>query len=169
MTEENKVVALSEYIEEFMVPTAPWLKSNFHVKAIGRLQEALQLIVDELYDIKSELDEDNLELPQIIGIADDYQKLAQEFSTYWYLLSGEDLDEGFITKLLYAESEPEPVTFHNTWDNHWNYYNKENVGLGLSNELAIDRSVVNLSAEAPTLTINADEAGFGQIIINVSK
>lgn len=169
MTEENKVVALSEYIEEFMLPTDPWLKSNFHVKAIGRLQEALQLIVDELYDIKSELAEDNLELPQIIGIADDYQKLAQEFSAYWYLLSGEDLDEGFITKLLYAEPEPELEAVSSTWDNHWNYYNKENVELGLSNELTIDRSSVELSVEAPTLTINTDEAGFGQIIINVSK
>lgn len=169
MTEENKVVALREYIEEFMLPTDPWLKSNFHVKAIGRLQEALQLIVDELYDIKSELAEDNLELPQIIGIADDYQKLAQEFSAYWYLLSGEDLDEGFITKLLYAEPEPELEAVSSTWDNHWNYYNKENVELGLSNELTIDRSSVELSVEAPTLTINTDEAGFGQIIINVSK
>ena len=169
MTEENKVVALSEYIEEFMLPTDPWLKSNFHAKAIGRLQEALQLIVDELYDIKSELAEDNLELPQIIGIADDYQKLAQEFSAYWYLLSGEDLDEGFITKLLYAEPEPELEAVSSTWDNHWNYYNKENVELGLSNELTIDRSSVELSVEAPTLTINTDEAGFGQIIINVSK
>lgn len=169
MTEENKVVALREYIEEFMLPTDPWLKSNFHVKAISRLQEALQLIVDELYDIKSELAEDNLELPQIIGIADDYQKLAQEFSAYWYLLSGEDLDEGFITKLLYAEPEPELEAVSSTWDNHWNYYNKENVELGLSNELTIDRSSVELSVEAPTLTINTDEAGFGQIIINVSK
>lgn len=169
MTEENKVLALSEYIEEFMLPTDPWLKGTFHVKAIGRLQEALQLIVDELYDIKSELSEDNLELPQIIGIADDYQKLAQEFSAYWYLLSGEDLDEGFITKLLYADLEPESVTFHNTWDNHWNYYNKENVGLGLSNDLTIDHSVVELSVEEPTLTINTDKAGFGKIIINVSK
>lgn len=169
MTEENKVVALREYIEEFMLPTDPWLKSNFHVKAISRLQEALQLIVDELYDIKSELSEDNLELPQIIGIADDYQKLAQEFSAYWYLLSGEDLDEGFITKLLYAEPEPELEAVSSTWDNHWNYYNKENVELGLSNELTIDRSSVELSVEAPTLTINTDEAGFGQIIINVSK
>jgi len=169
MTEENKVVALSEYIEEFMVPTAPWLKSNFHAKAIGRLQEALQLIVDELYDIKSESAVDNLELAQITGIADDYQSLAQEFSAYWYLLSGEDLDEGFITRLLYAESEPEPVTSPSTWDNHWNYYNKENVGLGLSNDLTIDRSVVELSIEEPTLTINTDKAGFGKIIINVRK
>ena len=107
MTEENKVVALREYIEEFMLPSDPWLKSNFHVKAIGRLQESLQLIVDELYDIKSELAEDNLELPQIIGIADDYQSLAQEFSAYWYLLSGEDLEEDFITKLLFADPKPE--------------------------------------------------------------
>lgn len=169
MTEENKVVALREYIEEFMLPTDPWLKSSFHVKAISRLQEALQLIVDELYDIKSELAEDNLELPQIIGIADDYQKLAQEFSAYWYLLSGEDLEESFITKLLYAEPTPEPVIFHNTWDNHMNYNPLYADMYMPSNDLTIDRSSVELSVEAPTLTINTDEAGFGQIIINVSK
>lgn len=169
MTEENKVVALSEYIEEFMLPTDPWLKSSFHVKAIGRLQEALQLIVDELYDIKSELAEDNLELPQIIGIADDYQKLAQEFSAYWYLLSGEDLDEGFITKLLYTEPRPKYVTFHNTWENHMNYNPLYADMCMPSNELTIDRSVVELSVEKPTLTINTDKAGFGKIIINVSK
>ena len=169
MTEENKVVALSEYIEEFMLPTDPWLKGTFHMKAIGRLQEALQLIVDELYDIKSELSEDNLDLPQIIGIADDYQKLAQEFSAYWYLLSGEDLDESFITKLLYTEPKPESVTFHNTWDNHMNYNPLYADMYMPSNELTIDRSVVELSVKKPTLTINTDEAGFGQIIINVSK
>ena len=169
MTEENKVVALSEYIEEFMVPTDPWLADCVHTKAVGRLQTTLKLIVDELYDIKSELAEDNLELPQIIGIADDYQKLAQEFSAYWYLLSGEDLDEGFITKLLYTEPKPESVIFHNTWDNHMNYNPLYADMYMPSNALTIDRSVVELSIEDPTLTINTDKAGFGKIIINVSK
>lgn len=169
MTEENKVMALSEYIEEFMLPTDPWLADCVHTKAVGRLQTTLKLIVDELYDIKSELAEDNLELPQIIGIADDYQKLAQEFSAYWYLLSGEDLDEGFITKLLYTEPKPELEAVSSPWDNHWNYCNKENVGLGLSNELTIDNSYIDFTPVKDTLTINTDEAGFGQIIINVSK
>ena len=53
--------------------------STFTVRVTTKLSRpasstTLKLIVDELYDIKSELAEDNLELPQIIGIADDYQK-----------------------------------------------------------------------------------------------
>ena len=169
MTEENKVVALSEYIEEFMLEPDKWSVKSAHAKAITRLQEALQLLVDELYDIKYELTEGNIELAQIIGIADDYQKLAQEFSAYWYLLSGEDLDEGFITKLLYTEPKPESVIFHNTWSNHMNY-NPVYADMYMpSNELTIDHSTIKLGAEKPTLTINTDEAGFGQIIINVSK
>lgn len=169
MTEENKVVALREYIEEFMSSSSNVALPPIWDLAIGRLQTALELIVDELYDIKSELAEDNLELPQIIGIADDYQKLAQEFSAYWYLLSGEDLEEDFITKLLYAESTPELEPIECVWDNHMNY-NPLYAGMySPSNDLTIDRSSVELSVEAPTLTINTDEAGFGQIIINVSK
>lgn len=169
MTEENKVVALREYIECFMLEPYEGSAKAIHLNAITRLQTTLKLIVDELYDIKSELDEYNLELPQIIGIADDYQKLAQEFSAYWYLLSGEDLDEGFITKLLYAEPKPELEAVSSTWDNHWNYYNKENVGLGLSNELTIDNSYIDFKPSPQTLTINTDQAGFDTIIINISK
>lgn len=169
MTEENKVVALSEYIAEFMLEPDKWSVKSAHAKAITRLQEALQLLVDELYDIKYELTEGNIELAQIIGIADDYQKLAQEFSAYWYLLSGEDLDEGFITKLLYTEPKPELEPVESPWVNHMNYSPVYADMYSPSNELTIDRSVVELSVEEPTLTINTDKAGFGQIIINVSK
>lgn len=165
MTEENKVVALSEYIEEFMLEPDKWSVKSVHAKAITRLQEALQLLVDELYDIKYELTEDNLELAQIIGIADDYRSLAQEFSAYWYLLSGEDLDESFITKLLFTEPKPELTVARDYWDTV-SCYDTRYVP---RNELTIDNSHIDFTAAPQTLTINTDQAGFDKIIINVSK